>query len=212
MNASMLRDVLERHMKGVSVSVRSSGHTHSTVGWHLRRPATTTPCVLPTLVRSVLAPTSSGRRHALAQWAASVDLHIRRERESQRARRKGKPDSSQGKRLEAGMTSINDFCSTYMSQDLPFGGVKDSGFGRFAGVEGLRGICVPKAVSEDIAPWLLNTTIPGPLQYPVKPAAFPLVQGLCRLFFGTGPGDFTRALANIASAFVFPPRSQTKAV
>lgn len=116
-----------------------------------------------------------------------------------------------GKRLEAGMTSINDFCSTYMSQDLPFGGVKDSGFGRFAGVEGLRGICVPKAVSEDIAPWLLNTTIPGPLQYPVKPAAFPLVQGLCRLFFGTGPGDFTRALANIASAFVFPPRSQTKA-
>ena len=34
------------------------------------------------------------------------------------------------------MTSINDFCSTYMAQSLPFGGVKESGFDRFAGIEG----------------------------------------------------------------------------
>lgn len=47
------------------------------------------------------------------------------------------------------MTSINDFGSTYMCQSLPFGGVKDSGFDRFAGVEGLRGLCVPKAVCQD---------------------------------------------------------------
>lgn len=32
--------------------------------------------------------------------------------------------------IEAGMTSINDFASTYMSQSLPFGGLKESGFGR----------------------------------------------------------------------------------
>lgn len=51
--------------------------------------------------------------------------------------------------LQAGMTSINDFATTYMCQSLPFGGVKDSGFDRFAGVEGLRGLCVPKAVCED---------------------------------------------------------------
>jgi hypothetical protein len=43
-----------------------------------------------------------------------------------------------------GMTSINDFNATYMCQGLPFGGVKDSGFGRFAGVEGLRALCHPK--------------------------------------------------------------------
>ena len=50
---------------------------------------------------------------------------------------------------QAGMTSINDFGSTYMCQSLPFGGVKHSGFDRFAGVEGLRGLCVPKAVCQD---------------------------------------------------------------
>lgn len=50
---------------------------------------------------------------------------------------------------QVGMTSINDFATTYMCQSLPFGGVKHSGFGRFGGVEGLRALCVPKAVAED---------------------------------------------------------------
>lgn len=31
------------------------------------------------------------------------------------------------------MSSINDFATTYMCQSLPFGGVKHSGFDRFAG-------------------------------------------------------------------------------
>jgi hypothetical protein len=31
------------------------------------------------------------------------------------------------------MSSINDFATTYMCQSLPFGGVKQSGFDRFAG-------------------------------------------------------------------------------
>lgn len=57
------------------------------------------------------------------------------------------------------MTSINDFGSTYMCQSLPFGGVKDSGFDRFAGIEGLRGLCVPKAVCQDRSahPYSLHT-------------------------------------------------------
>lgn len=33
-------------------------------------------------------------------------------------------------RIKAGMSCINDFASTYMCQSLPFGGVKESGFGR----------------------------------------------------------------------------------
>ncbi len=51
--------------------------------------------------------------------------------------------------VQAGMTSINDFATTYMCQSLPFGGVKESGFDRFAGIEGLRGMCIAKAVCED---------------------------------------------------------------
>lgn len=51
--------------------------------------------------------------------------------------------------VQAGMTSINDFAATYMSQSLPFGGVKESGFGRFGGIEGLRALCIPKAVTRD---------------------------------------------------------------
>lgn len=45
---------------------------------------------------------------------------------------------------QAGMSSLNDFATTYMCQSLPFGGVKHSGFDRFAGIEGLRGMCIPK--------------------------------------------------------------------
>ena len=47
--------------------------------------------------------------------------------------------------MQAGMSSINDFATTYMCQSLPFGGVKHSGFDRFAGIEGLRGMTIPKA-------------------------------------------------------------------
>ena len=52
--------------------------------------------------------------------------------------------------LQAGMSSINDFATTYMCQSLPFGGVKHSGFDRFAGIEGLRGMTVPKARAQHV--------------------------------------------------------------
>lgn len=61
--------------------------------------------------------------------------------------------------LEAGMASINDFNATYMCQGLPFGGVKYSGFGRFAGVEGLRALCIPKVCKHILF---------GSLKYPVS--------------------------------------------
>ena len=43
------------------------------------------------------------------------------------------------------MLACNDYATCYMCQSLPFGGLKQSGFGKFAGVEGLRGCCVTKA-------------------------------------------------------------------
>ena len=71
--------------------------------------------------------------------------------------------------MQAGMTSINDFATTYMCQSLPFGGVKHSGFDRFAGIEGLRGMCIPKVrrapgwlPARLPACYLLRLTLPCP--------------------------------------------------
>ncbi|KIO27890.1 hypothetical protein M407DRAFT_22808 [Tulasnella calospora MUT 4182] len=73
-----------------------------------------------------------------------------------------------GRLLECGMVSVNDFGVFYLNQDLPFGGVKSSGYGRFGGPEGLRGLTNPKAVVEDRFPWLVQTSIPRTLDYPVR--------------------------------------------
>jgi acyl-CoA reductase-like NAD-dependent aldehyde dehydrogenase len=69
--------------------------------------------------------------------------------------------------VKAGMVAVNDFAVFYMVQ-LPFGGTKGSGYGRFAAAEGLRSLCNIKAVCEDRWPSLIKTTIPGPLQLPVR--------------------------------------------
>ena len=111
-----------------------------------------------------------------------------------------------GSRLEAGMTSINDFATTYMAQSLPFGGVKESGFDRFAGIEGLRGCCHVKAVAEDAVPWLIRTDIPPPLRYPVAPYAFDFVAGLIRMFYGLTWGDAFRGLMEVIACFVLPAK------
>lgn len=102
-----------------------------------------------------------------------------------------------GARLAAGQTSVNDFATTYMCQSLPFGGVKDSGYGRFAGVEGLRGLCVAKAVAEDAAPLLIKTSIPAPLRYPIGAGGYEMVRGLIRVFYSPSWGG---VLAGAAQA------------
>ncbi|KAJ1930313.1 Meiotic Sister-Chromatid recombination aldehyde dehydrogenase [Tieghemiomyces parasiticus] len=72
-----------------------------------------------------------------------------------------------GRRLRTGMTNVNDFGANYLCQSLPFGGVNQSGVGRFAGYEGLRGVCLTKAMTVDRFPGVIQTAIPGILQYPV---------------------------------------------
>ncbi len=54
------------------------------------------------------------------------------------------------KQIYSGMTVVNDFAVNYMVQGLPFGGVKFSGFDRFAGPEGLRGVCLMKSFVTDM--------------------------------------------------------------
>ena len=42
------------------------------------------------------------------------------------------------------MFTANDFGVNYLVQSLPFGGVNESGFDRFAGPEGLRACCLER--------------------------------------------------------------------
>ncbi|KAH2256240.1 hypothetical protein KXW14_005738 [Aspergillus fumigatus] len=69
--------------------------------------------------------------------------------------------------IKAGMVSVNDFASYYAVQ-LPFGGVKGSGYGRFAGEEGLRSVSNIKAVCVDRFPRLMATRIPPRVDYPIQ--------------------------------------------
>ncbi|KAG0223720.1 Meiotic Sister-Chromatid recombination aldehyde dehydrogenase [Actinomortierella wolfii] len=69
--------------------------------------------------------------------------------------------------MRAGMSNLNDFGASYLCQSLPFGGVGHSGYGRFAGPEGLRGVCYQKAITEDRWPSLIQTFLPPVLQYPM---------------------------------------------
>ncbi len=85
-------------------------------------------------------------------------------------------------KLEAGMSAINEFGGiTYMAQDLTFGGVKASGYGRMNGREGLRSMCNIKAVIDDRFP--INR---ANKMFPVGPRLYGTLSGMIDLIYGTG--------------------------
>ncbi len=86
-------------------------------------------------------------------------------------------------RLEAGMSAINEFGGvTYMAQDLTFGGVKASGFGRMNGREGLRSMCNVKAVIDDRAPVFRANRM-----FPVTATQYSKFSAMIDLVYGQGP-------------------------
>jgi acyl-CoA reductase-like NAD-dependent aldehyde dehydrogenase len=84
--------------------------------------------------------------------------------------------------INAGLVAVNDFGVTYMVQ-LPFGGVKGSGYGRFAGMEGLRSVCNQKAITRDRFPGI-KTSIPPPMDIPLGPKGAGAAERAFK--FGTG--------------------------
>ena len=97
--------------------------------------------------------------------------------------------------VRAGMVSVNDFAVFYAVQ-LPFGGVGGSGYGRFAGEEGLRGLCNVKSVCRDRFPRLASTAIPRALDYPVgeRGRGDEVCKGIVRLGYGIGWVERVRGL------------------
>jgi len=85
-------------------------------------------------------------------------------------------------RLQAGMTAINEFGGmTYMAQDLTFGGVKASGFGRLNGRDGLRACTNVKAVLDDRLPLHFANKL-----FPVAEGDFTTIKGAVKLVYASG--------------------------
>jgi acyl-CoA reductase-like NAD-dependent aldehyde dehydrogenase len=90
--------------------------------------------------------------------------------------------------LKTGMVAVNDF-AVYYAVQLPFGGVRGSGYGRFAGEEGLRGLCNIKAVCDDRWRWVgIQTAIPKVVQYPIPDTkkGYEFTRAIIEIGYGTG--------------------------
>lgn len=95
--------------------------------------------------------------------------------------------------LQAGATCINDFGLCYLNQDLPFGGVKYSGYGRMNGRDGLRSYTNHKAVLSD----RFSFEIP-PKLYPVGKFDYDSAKSSVNLMFSASFKTRCLALAQLA--------------
>jgi len=95
--------------------------------------------------------------------------------------------------LRVGSCTINDFGLTYMAQDLPFGGVEASGFGRLNGREGLRACTHQKAILED----RFRLHLPAKI-YPSRAHAYPLMRGAIRALYQPTLTGRARAVVELA--------------
>jgi acyl-CoA reductase-like NAD-dependent aldehyde dehydrogenase len=101
-------------------------------------------------------------------------------------------------RIEAGMTGINEFGgATYMAQDLPFGGVKASGFGRLNGRDGLRALTQPRALLEDRWPIFFPNRL-----FPVGRADYAVTRASIEMLYGPGIARRLRGARSLAGALL----------
>lgn len=105
-------------------------------------------------------------------------------------------------RLRVGMCNVNDFAANYLCQSMPFGGTRDSGIDKFAGIEGLRGCCLSQSVTRDRFPGI-KTVIPRNLKYPVSKNAFALCSAMNNLFYSSGLLSRIDSLRDIVFMLLF---------
>lgn len=106
--------------------------------------------------------------------------------------------------IQAGGVCINDFGLCYVSQDLPFGGIKYSGFGTMNGRDGLRAYTYAKAVLAD----RFALEIPPEL-FPVGSRDYEISKNSMRLLFGRGIGQKTLSLLRIIKLSVLSKLSKS---
>lgn len=82
-------------------------------------------------------------------------------------------------RLEAGSVVINDVHSDIASPEVPFGGIKQSGYGKVHGLEGLRSMCWIKHVSVNRTPLPARS----PFWFPYSTRDVPRALAALRLLF-----------------------------
>lgn len=107
--------------------------------------------------------------------------------------------------IRAGNVAVNDFATFYVCS-LPFGGRDGSGYGRFGGEEGLRGLCNIKSVCRD-APWArllgIQTRIPGVLRYPIDGRrGWEAVCGIIGVGYGLGVSARLGSLRKLLGALM----------
>ena len=85
-----------------------------------------------------------------------------------------------------------------------------SGYDRFAGIEGLRGCCHVKSVAEDRFPLLMDTRIPPFMQYPVPASGFDFASSLIRMFYGVGFASKVRGLIGLLMVVMSPAGAKDK--
>jgi len=85
-------------------------------------------------------------------------------------------------RLASGTVMVNDVLTAYASPELPFGGVKDSGYGRIHGDEGLKAMCETHSVDYNRGPMLRRE----PTWFPYRKRTYSTMSSLVRVFFRSG--------------------------
>lgn len=107
------------------------------------------------------------------------------------------------RRLDVGMCNVNDFATNYLCQSMPFGGTKDSGSDRFAGIEGLRGCCKMKSTTRDRFS-AIKTSVPKALQYPVGVNAMELACEINELIYGNQIFGKLRNVLEVLALLILP--------
>jgi acyl-CoA reductase-like NAD-dependent aldehyde dehydrogenase len=90
------------------------------------------------------------------------------------------------KKIQTGNISVNNVMLSEGNHDLPFGGVKDSGIGRYKGVHGLRNFCNIKSILIDADSKKIEAN-----WYPYSPKKYGLFTGLTQGLFAGGVKKWT---------------------